>query len=122
VTLQNAERGGIQLTGIVALVVDALPGTLWSLGNLYQVFGRSIHFCTNGAQRTIEVDGLEVAAGRKERPVTEFEMAGKASRLWRFDLGWIGVCGLVAVLVIGAKSRRTVGRPRSLLSRATRER
>lgn len=83
-------------------LVDALPEQLWSTGNLQQLFGRSLHFCVGDGVRTIELNGREVAQGR--RAFSDFVPApttGTGLQRWRVDLGWL-VVGAVAVYLGGA--------------------
>ncbi len=85
---------------VPSALVDALPTQLWSLGNLYRVFGRTLHFCVGDGQRTIELDGNEIGHGRK--PFAEFHDApsDRASDLaWRVDLGWTALLASAIVLV-----------------------
>ncbi len=94
---------------VAATLVDVLPERLWSFGNLYRVFGRSLHFCVGGdgpiAQRTIELDGVEIGRGRK--PFIDFHDAPgeKMSDLaWRVDLGWAALMA-IAIVVAGVCGR-----------------
>jgi hypothetical protein len=83
-------------------LVDAMPEELWSAGNLQQLFGQSLHFCVGDGVRTIELNGREVAQGR--RPFTDFVLTpstGTGLRRWRVDLGWL-VVGAVSVYLGGA--------------------
>jgi hypothetical protein len=51
---------------IPAAVVDRLPLRLWTIGNLRTLAGHDIHFCLDMAgRRNIEVDGREIAVGRR---------------------------------------------------------
>lgn len=85
---------------VPARLVDVLPTRLWSLGNLYRVFGRCLHFCVGGegpgGWRTIELDGVEIGRGRK--PFVAFhEAPDEKDRYlaWRVDFGWIVAVTLV---------------------------
>ena len=52
---------------MLRLLVDALPHRLWRAGNLHFLFGArlTLHFCIGTAiERTIEVNGREIARGR----------------------------------------------------------
>jgi len=83
-------------------LIDVLPEQLWSTGNLQQLFGQSLHFCVGDGVRIIELNGREVAQGR--RPFTDFTPApstGTGLRRWRVDLGWL-VVGAVAAYLGGA--------------------
>jgi hypothetical protein len=112
------------LTVVPPPLVDALPERLWSLGNLYQFFGQSLHFCVGGdgtaSLRTIEVNGHEVGQGRK--PFRDFvqPLDGEAgSRRWRFDLGWLVVGGIAAYIAVALTLGRVLRRAGS---RGVRER
>jgi hypothetical protein len=51
---------------IPARLVDALPASLWSLGNLHM--RGNLHFCYGGvAERTVEWNGREIGRGRDLR-------------------------------------------------------
>ena len=48
------------------MLVDRLPGRLWRPGNLHLIRSRALHFCLGGGgNRTIELDGREIASGRR---------------------------------------------------------
>ena len=104
---------------VPAPLVDALPEQLWSPGNLQQLFGQSLHFCVGGGVRTIELNGREVAQGR--RPFTDFVPAsstGTGVRRWRIDLGWLVVCAVGAYLGGAAMVSRVIrGRSRDIARR-----
>ena len=95
-----------------AVLVDILPARLWSLGNLYEFFGRRLHFCVGDGVRTIELDGREVAHGRSSS--LEFhEAEGTETQLRRygFDLGWL-VAGAVGLwIAAGVVAVRFFRRP-----------
>lgn len=57
---------------IPTVVVDRLPIRLWRIGNLWQMAGHDVHFCMDAAgRRSIEVDGREIAHGRRISALTE---------------------------------------------------
>ena len=90
------------MTVIPAPVVDALPERLWFLGNIYRVFGRSLHFCVggDGAERTIDLDGAVIGrGGRRLRRVHNPPDDETLYRLWRLDLGWVALAGLAVALM-----------------------
>jgi len=105
-------------------LVDALPEELWALGNLYQLFGQSLHFCVGGngttSVRTIEVNGHEVGHGRE--PFQDFVQPLDEEpflRRWRFDLGWLVVGGVAAYIAVALTLGRVL---RRVGSRDIRER
>jgi len=84
-----------------ALLVDLLPARLWAAGNLYLVFGHRVHLCVGDGARTVEVDGQEVARGRRPIGDGHSEATGPIwERLWTLDLGWVAAVSLAAVLAV----------------------
>jgi len=82
-------------------VVDLLPARLWSAGNLYLVLGRHVHLCVGDGARTVEVDGREVARGRKPVGVAHGDASGSVwERLGDVDLGWTAVATVAAILAV----------------------
>jgi hypothetical protein len=54
------------VSALIALLVDRLPARLWRPGNLHFIRSRALHFCLGGGgNRTIELDGREIASGRR---------------------------------------------------------
>ncbi len=88
-------------------LVDLVPARLWSAGNLYLVFGRQIHLCVGDGARTVEVNRLEVARGRKPLGDAHADASGS---LWEqlavVDLGWTAVAAILAVLTVRVASNR----------------
>jgi hypothetical protein len=94
------------------VLVDGLPERLWSLGNLYQFFGKPLHFCVGGGVRTIEIEGREVAHGRK--PFLDFHSAESTEsglRRYGFDLGWLVVGAVGLWIAAAALAARILRRP-----------
>jgi len=82
-------------------VVDLIPARLWSAGNLYLVFGRQVHLCMGDGARTVEVDGREVARGRKPLDDALGDASGPVwERLGVVDLGWTAVAAVAALLAV----------------------
>ncbi len=93
---------------IAARAVDSLPERLWSVGNIYLVFGQRVHLCLGDGKRTVEVDGREVARGN--RPLTGAPGEANtrlAEALWMVDLGWFALAGLGLVLLALVLARQT---------------
>jgi hypothetical protein len=81
-------------------LVDALPERLWWLGNLYFVFGRTLHLCIRDGYRTVEFDGQEIGRGRK--PLDGFHRApSDAARDRSMDLDF-GLIALVSLIIAGS--------------------
>jgi hypothetical protein len=95
-------------------IVDLLPTGLWAAGNLYLVFGRQVHLCFGDGVRTVEVDGREVARGRRPVDPGSGEVSGPlAEVLGTADFGWITVValsGAVALLAVRAGLTRMHGK------------
>jgi hypothetical protein len=51
---------------VVAMLVDSLPARLWLPANLHIIGSRTVHFCLGGGRRTVELDGREIARGRRD--------------------------------------------------------
>jgi hypothetical protein len=81
-----------------------MPERLWTLANIYNVFGGPLHHCMGDGYRTVEFDGRVIGHGRKPFKVFQDAPSEEAlDRLSRLDFGWIAVAGLlIATLVAGA--------------------
>ena len=92
---------------IAARAIDRLPGRLWSVGNIYLVFGRRVHLCLADGKRTVEVDGRELARGTRPIAIAHpEENARLAEALWAVDLGWLTLAALGCVVLVTALAGR----------------
>lgn len=87
---------------MLRMIVDALPQRLWWSGNTYLVFGRTVHLCVGlGGHRTIEVEGMEVARGKREiSDLSHTPATPRRDRLSEIDLGWAALAGAALVMTV----------------------
>jgi hypothetical protein len=60
-------RVRVSVDRALAVLIDAAPGWIWRPANLRFVGSHHVHFCYRDGHRTFEIDGREIASGRRDR-------------------------------------------------------